>query len=363
MKVKIDKSIFEAAIDSDRQLELSFLLHIILYKNRHELKLTDEEILGCDSFAKLIPIEQDIIKEVISHTIFSSAESFDCEVKSGGEQEFVQKVFSVNEAIIYLMQPLSVMLENGLNDSYLIKAVFQFFNPKGELMRHLNEGWIRFENAGGCSNVKNVLQSQRGCYGERQKFLHCYVILDGDKRYLTDPEPDKKYEKLKNQLTDWNVHYHVFEKRCMENYLPDDAMSFFKNDSTKGWIDAYQMLTDQQKDFISISEGFTTDICKEDKKKVRDMESKLLSKNLHRRKKSYVREFLPEDEQSFYASVSNGNFLHLESGLPIDFFKINYPQLFENKSFVYKNNLLERTKHQNDPMELEHIASSIMSLI
>lgn len=364
MKVRIDKSAFEAAIDPDRQLELSFLLHVILYKHRYELKLTDDEIIGYESFKRLMQSEQRIIEEQIAYNIFSSASSdVDCEVKFGGETERNRKVFSPSEAITYLLQPLSVILENAYNDSHFMTAIFRLFNPSGELMRQVQEGWIRFENAGGCSNVKNFLLARRGYDGEQQKFLRCYVLLDGDRRFPTDTEPNIRYKKLTEQLTEWGVSYHVLEKRCMENYLPDEAMTSLKNNATESWIDAYMALSPEQKDFISIAEGFRTDISKDEKRVVREKESKLLTKDLNKRKKSYVRGFLPIKEQSFYTSVSSGNFLHLESGLKIVNFKTQYPQKFADEVYVYRTNMQSRTSHQNDPHELEHIADSICALL
>ncbi len=363
MKVKIDKSVFEEAKDADRLLELSFLLHIILYKHRYELMLFDGEILNYDSYQKLIQSEQEIIKQVIAHSIFASVTDVGCEVKCGGELEQHDKVFSPTEAISYLMQPLSVILENGLNDSHFIKTIFRLFDPSGELMRHVNEGWIRFENAGGCTNVKNFLFAQRGYSGERQKFLHCFVLLDGDRRYPSDQEPDVKYKRLKEKMKEWGVPYHVLEKRCMENYMPDEAMNTLKNEETKGWIEAYLTLTAEQKDFISIAEGFCADLCKEDKKKVRVKESKLLKKDIKNRKKSYVRGFLPQKEQVLYKNLSPGNFLHLETGLKIGNFKTQFPKKFTDEVSVYRGNMLNRTRHQSNPLELEDIANKICSLI
>lgn len=363
MKVRIDKSVFANATNEANLMELSFLLHIIIYKNRHELMLSDDVILKSDSFSKLTQVEQDIIEKEITQTIMTSTINADCEVKSGGDVEDIKKVFSPSEAIIYLLQPLSIILENGLNDSHFIKAIFQLFDAKGELMRRTNEGWIRFENAGGCSNVHNFITSRIKTYGDKQKFLNCYVLLDGDRRYPSDPEPDKKYNRLQSDLDNWKVGYHVLEKRSMENYMTDEAMNSFKNVENQGWIKAYLSLNAFQKDHFSIAEGFTKDINKEQKAKVRRKESLLTTKDLNRRKVSYVRGFLPIDEQKFYVNVSNGNFLHLEKGLKMKYFKVIFPEKFGDNVVIYKKNMLERTRHQNDPLELQHIVDGIFALI
>lgn len=363
MKVKIDKSVFLSATDDDRQMELSFLLHIILYKHRYELKVTDGEILNSGSFSKLRQAEQTAIKEIVTQSIVSSSYDADCEVKIGGEQEWKRKVFSPSEAVLFLMQPVSVILENGLNDACFMEAVFRLFDPTGKLTHYVNEGWLRFENAGGCANVKNFIKSRIGFYGEKEKFLRCFVLLDGDRRFPSDDEPDKKYQKLKEKLTEWNVDYHVLEKRCMENYLPDEALKACSNKHNREWILAYMTLTAEQKDFFCIAEGFRKDITKDEKRRVNEKEGRLKRKELKRRKKSYVRIYLPPVERVFYQNVSEGNFLHLESGLKISGFKTSFPQRFTDPAFVYKSNMIDRTSHQNDPRELEHIVGSVYALL
>ncbi len=363
MKIRIDRSVFEGVTDAASQLELSFLLHIIVYKHRYDLKVTDTEVLCTDSYGKLTQTEQDIIQQELAYTITASADAADCEVAMNGETEDELKIFSPAEAIVYLLQPLSVILENGLNDAHFMKAIFQCFDSSGELMHRVDEGWIRFENAGGCMNVKNFLTARMRTFGDKQKFLNCYVVLDGDRRYPTDPEPDKKYKKLKKSLEAWGVGYHVLEKRCMENYMPDEAVSSFANAGTQAWITAYHTLTSEQKDFFSAAEGFSKDISREQKTIVRKKESKLMTKDKTRRKVSYVRSLLPRDEQLFYSSVSRGNFLHLEKGLNIGDFKVKFPEKYNDRTVIYKANMLNRTNHQTDQLELEHIAAAIRAII
>lgn len=361
MKVKIDKSVFASAQDDGQQLELSFLLHIILYKGRYELTFTGEDVQNFESFSKLAKRDRDVIEQVITNDIVTSASSYDCEVKIGGENEYKEKVFSPSESIQYLLQPTSVVLENGLNDSYFMNALFRCFDTTDALSKNLHEGWLRYENAGGCSNVQNFLKALVLHFGGKQKFLRCFVLLDGDRRYPTDPEPEKKYKKMKEQLQAWNVEYHVLEKRCMENYMPDEALRSLCDEKTAEWLDAYITLTPQQKDFFCISDGFLKDITKSDKKTVKARENRLSKKDKKLRRKSYVRGCLPQEVQQFYVSVSNGNFLHLEKGLDIPNFKTKFPEVFDNPIFVYQSNLIERTSHQDNPQELEHIVHKVLA--
>lgn len=363
MRVKIDRSVFFEANDDAAQLELSFLLHIILYKQRYTLLLTDGGILSCGSYNKLMQSTQMVIQRTIEQSIVSSSNDPDCEIMIGGDKETSKRIFSPSEAILFLLQPLSIVLENGLNDSHFMKAIFRCFDPSKTLSRHEEEGWIRFENAGGCSNVKSFIKSRIGYLGDKTKFLRCYVLLDGDRRFPADTTPSIKYTQLKNQLTAWGVSYHILEKRSMENYLPDEAIMSFSNKENQQWLAAYQSLTPQEKDYYCIAEGFGKDIDKEARLRVKEKESRLLRKDIKLRKKSYVKDFLPVGEKNFYSSVSSGNFLHLESGLKVGNFKSRFPMKFDEIAFVYKSSMLKRTSHQSEPKELELIAKGVLSLI
>ena len=53
----------------------------------------------------------------------------------------------------------------------------------------------------------------------------------------------------------------------------------------------------------------------------------------------------------------------MEKGLKIENFKTKYPEKYNETAFVYKSNLLFRTNHQDDPLELEHIVGDIISLL
>ena len=363
MKVRLDKSVFTNATDEMRQQELNFLLNIIVYKDRYKLMVSDAEVLDSDGFSTLTQIEKKIIEEGLIDSITGSLTSADCEVAENGNAEDDLKIFTPEEAIIYLLQPLSIILENCLNDAHFMKAVFRWFDPTGELTRRVDEGWIRFENAGGCSNVRNFLTARINVYGGRRKFLNSYVLLDGDRRYPSDAEPEKKYRKLKETLNAWGVGCHELEKRCMENYMPDEAMNAFATAETQAWITAYHTLTAEQKDCYNIAEGFAKDISKEQNREVKRKESLLRTKDLRLRRVSYVRGFLPNEEKTFYTSVSKGNFLHLEHGLPVRNFKVIFPEKYGDNTVTYRANMLSRTSHQKDPLELEHIVSGIRSMI
>lgn len=362
MTVKVEGDIFDWVDDRDKLLALLFLFNVVLYKKRHDLVITDAEALDSDAFKQLPSSMQSVIKESWIYSTTRSIKEVDCSVASRGGDETVNRIFSLEEAIRYLLQPLSVIVENSLNDGHFLLAVFRCFDESQRLIDGYREGWLQFENAGGCGNVRNFLEARRQFFGGKLKFLRCFVLLDGDKRFPN--EVVGKYNKLIGMLTEWRIPYHILEKRCIENYLPDEAMKrSFDNKRNREWINAYMSLSEVQKDYFCVAEGFQKELTKEDKRAIeRKKKSAAYKKNPN--PPSLVRIFMPNDLREFYKDVSDGNFKHLEQGLVLKGdFKDTYPLAFENSNWIYRKSLEQRTSHQKEPDELQTISDRILRLL
>lgn len=362
MKVKIDYDIFQCAVTESQRQALSFLLNILIYKQRYELVITDEGVLTTLSYSKMSEADKSIIRQSLLYSITANIIDVDCIVNTQGEVENENPVFSLEEAIRYLLQPLSIIVENSLNDSHFLLAIFRTFDNTGKLLEGYKNGWLQFENAGGCMNVLNFLEARRQFFGGKLKFLHCYVLLDGDKRFPTDKIT--KNNKLITQMEKWHIPYHVLEKRCMENYLPEDVMErVLGNKNNIEWIHAYRSLTPEQKDYFCISGGFQKELTKEKLQKVKNEKRGRAYKRAVR-KFSVVKKYLPSELKHFYQDVMEGNFLHLEQGLMLNgSFKDTYPLAFTNEIFVYRKALEERTKHQHNPNELRDMKDEIKRML
>ncbi len=361
MKVKIDYDIFDSIKTSQQQQELLFLLNILTYKQRYDLIIIDD-VLKTNAYSNMSKSDQAIINQSFIYSTIASKKDFDCVVTKNGHIEYDDKKFSLEEAIRYLIQPLSIIVENSSNDAHFLLSVFRAFDVEKKLIHAYNNGWLQFDNAGGCGNVLNLLESRRQFYAGKTKFLHCYILLDSDKRFPNDVNP--KYNKLIKQLQEWKISYHILEKRCMENYLPEVAMEkILGNNDNNKWIKAYQSLTPIQKDYFCIAEGFSKDLTKANLKDVEnEKKGKKYKKGLH--KVSLVRKYLPNDIKSLYQTVSEGNFIHLEKGLNIKGnFKDEYPKAFDNIGYVYRKTLEQITAHQNNPQELTQISNEIKSIL
>lgn len=219
MVVNIKDDIFQS---SDYK-GLNFLIQLLTYESRYDLFV---EITYIDRITLYTKLDSDDIELI--------EQNYNRIIQQGLESDYVvtltnsdDKHFNIEEAIRFFIQPVSIILENSLNDQHFIRSVFKFFDNGKKIEKYLEKNWIQFENAGGCSNVENFiegkLQSFNTCLTP-SKFVRAIVILDSDKKFPTDTTPDK-YLKLIKYLEANDVKYHILEKRTMQNYMPDEVLN------------------------------------------------------------------------------------------------------------------------------------------
>ncbi len=210
----------------------------------------------------------------------------------------------------------------------------------------MENGWLQFENAGGCSNVENFINGKLQSFNNLPKdnacYLRCFVLLDSDKTHPNAPLKGE-FIKLKKFLEDNSISFHFLEKRCMENYLPDEVWADVKQTHDETWIDAYlNALSPLQKDYLDIAKGFTK----------KDKTGQAIT----------PRQDLDIEMQQLFDNVSDANFDILDKGWQLPNFKKTFPELFKHHH-THKNTLIQRTAHQQNAKELEHIIEKIKQLL
>ncbi len=362
MKVLISKDIFDDAKDGRGRLELNFLVYLITIKKCYEMLIDDSDILLSDYVKGMGENDARIFELAFTQNMTSSAKC-DCEISKSGENEIKRKIFTREEAIVYLLQPLSLLVENNVNDAHFLRALFREYSTQDSLKTAESNNELQFVNAGGCTNVERFLKAQVAHYNGKIKFLRYWVLLDGDKRYPTDVV--SKYDKVVSKLIDWNVDFHILTKRSMENYMPDDAIAMMRSGANKDWINAYMSLSDEQKDYLNIAGGFYEDLSTENKAMVKKKEKKHSNKDKNKKKVSFVRPFLSTSQSRLYNNLSPAHFKALERSfqLPIaGSFKEAFPTYFSNP-IVTKRRLENRVSKQDNPNELQEIVESIQKLL
>lgn len=325
MLVEIQEDIFD---NSDFQA-LRHLVSIIIYKGRYEVFVDITKVETSELYPRLDREDQEILQQSFVKFVQESS-SPDVLVSERNEEHF-----SIDEAIRYLIQPVSIILENSQNDSHFLKVLFTHFDEKKIALQHLDEGWLRIENAGGATNIINFVTERLKSFDSLSKdnhhYMRAFVLIDSDTEYPGHVK--KERVKIADFLNTHQVAYHSLEKREMENYLPDDIITSVDGD--REFINAYLCLNPEQKDYFDIQRGFT----------------------------QYFEE-LNSDVQELFGSLSeNDKKLFRERTLNYSNFKKEFPKLFLSER-VNKENLLARCVHHTyDPLELPNLVSKILKLL
>lgn len=359
MKVLISKDVFDEAMDGRGKLELNFLVYLVTIRQNYELLINDSEVLSSGFVRGMGDNESRIFELAFTQSMVSSAQC-DCQISKSGRDETREKVFTREEAIMYLLQPLSLLVENSVNDAHFLRALFKAYATKDGLKTAEEQNELQFVNAGGCTNVERFIKSQVAHYKGKSKFLRYWVLLDGDKRYPADVVI--KYDKVEAKLQDWNVEYHILNKRSMENYMPDNVIESMRDKNNADWINAYMSLSREQKDYFNIVGGFYGELSKENKAKADKKEKGHSNKDKRKKSVSFVRSLLPTAQQRLYADVSPAHFKALENSIRLPksgSFKEVFPTYFGDP-MVTKESLDERMETSH---ELREMVESIQKLL
>jgi hypothetical protein len=332
---KMQVEIIEDTFRNSEFVDFQHFINICLYKNRHLVRVPIHRVRTTQHFNDLSERDRLMLEtQYNAEAMVSKRRSTDVRVSQLRQS---WEYFNLEEAIRYVQQPLSIILENSLNDQYFINTIFKSLSINQQFDSYFTNGWIEFVNGGGCDNVENVIEGKAKSYEHLPKvnyrYLRAYVLLDSDKELPTSAVK-ASYQKLMPKLDEMGVHYHIFYKRAMENYLPDLAFGEIGT-IRQSYKDAYLALSAEQKDFFSIKNGF----------------GRLASRDL-----------LQPEIGFFFATVSDEDFEILNQGSDMPNFKAEFPKYMEHYN-VHRVTLKARTAHQADPDELENILKDIIDLI
>jgi hypothetical protein len=259
--------------------------------------------------------------------------------------------FSLKEAIKYIEQPFSLIIENRLNDAPFVDSLIKHFPKQAKKIEvHKKERWFKYGMGGGSTIIHDLRAEMRSFYNpifkkHASEYLRCFVLIDSDRNYPNE-EFKNDTKKLIQFLERCKVPYHILEKREMENYLPAEVFSEITDN--REFVDAYLRLEPTQKDFFDMEKGFEDKSLESHSEEIRQLYKSVPLKDFAVfRKKSL-------------SLINDGK----------NNFKSDFPKLFLSPK-VTKENLLARcAHHSNDknlhpynPNELPDLLTEITSLL
>jgi len=353
MWIKIKNDIF----DNEEIKKISFLLGVIFDKptnsknNKAKPYVDIDSIRESESFLKLDNIDRQLLEDSWMQFYYEN----DNKIKIVISNE--ENCYNLEEGIVFLQQPLWIILENSTNDSNFIKSIIHHFDNEDKFVIDcLNNRWIQFANAGG-SGAKNQIKGELSSFDVlcakhnsiSKKYYRGFVLVDSDNDYHGQGIKED-YSKLLEFLNLSDIEWHILEKRAMENYMPDQVLFDIrskKNTSLRpddracvDWINVYEYLSHVEKDFLKYN-------------------GQAPFENLHSSAKDVYKNQSKHNYEILKTGISyRDNNSH---GITDDErrFKNAFPKLFLTSPFVNKNTLEERCNSN----ELKDIYNKIKDLL
>ena len=325
MKIYIYPSLFNNDLawhDLDR-------LFILIEDRRYEWLIKNENDLTDfvnSTYLDAQPEYKYNIYRELAESTFSKANT-----EGGNHKETVieiQTLDNLSYNLLFLNQPLYIILENIENDKYFLDALFRCFKkPSKKIIRHIEFKWIEFLHAGGKDGVIPNIRGRQGRIRTR-----IFILLDSDKKLPNEPYSGN-LTRILEFCASTHAICHTTYKREIENYLPDTVLSTLTNADQRSVYDAYAQLSSEQKDFYDLEKGFND------------------------RGTAVGQEPLFEGVRDFQ-NLRKGFALNKRFDTKKDF-----PRLFNNETYVTQEALNTRCAHQPNPNELRDLLDTISRLI
>ncbi|OAE93470.1 hypothetical protein LVDJXP189_40003 [Flavobacterium psychrophilum] len=274
MWVEIAKDTFEKS----EFKSLNFLFQILSWSPSNEMPrynifVNTERVKSFENF-KILSAVENSLKQLLDAEFDNFVNSKPSNTERDYKITYNKSAtnFNIEEAITFFNQPVSIILENNKNDSAFIISVIEHFGKNDGINKsqiHFDNNWLKFENAGGCSNIPNFMemflkQFQRLAFKNQRPLADYFrglIIIDSDKEFINQSSKHNSLIQSLNDLGISNNQIHILQKRMMENYMPDEVFTEIKsqlhnNLEIVNWIDAYLNLDENKKNYVNIPDGF-----------------------------------------------------------------------------------------------------------
>lgn len=217
MKVRVSEHLFSDEAVADAPFLLPSLFQACL--DAGHVIVTEFDLEQCPPYlawrAARTVNERDVVDVVLRTSLQTDArETIDCVVvatASRTDWTTTPPVVGPDELLGLLHAPLTILVENEVNDGAFLRAVP--FGIDGDVFRKcLQTGRVRFDHAGG-SSMRGLIE-QRG--RDRVRAHRMWAIFDGDA--LVPGRPSTEAQAKVAACLTAKVRHHMLARRAIENY-------------------------------------------------------------------------------------------------------------------------------------------------
>lgn len=127
---------------------------------------------------------------------------------------------TVGDARRLLREPLSIVLEDAVNDGAFLLALTRVAGEGGRRLRErLDRSWVRVAHGGGIDSIPRLLRALDEAPAQR---LRCHVLVDHDGDVADAPSQSSR--TVEDACKERGVPFHRLRRRAIENYAPREAL-------------------------------------------------------------------------------------------------------------------------------------------
>jgi len=263
VRVIVPEQLFSAEARTLNPFLLPAVFHACMVHGHEvatEFDVTESVTFAAWRDSRLID-ERELVNLVLRTSVQTEArETIDCTVVASAEPSdwtTTPPRIGPGDLVALLAAPLTILVENELNDGAFLKAV-GFGFERDEFLRGLKSGRIRFDHAGG-SEMRNIIVT-RG--PDRLRAHRMWAVFDSDA--LVPDQPSSEAQRKVDACVTAEIRHHMLLRRSIENYLPpeelDQATVLNHRDPTnRRNVGAFRRLRPNQRAHYNLKGGFDAD--------------------------------------------------------------------------------------------------------
>ncbi len=164
--------------------------------------------------------------------------------------------------------PLVVLVEDREADGVLLDILVEelgwpALRALWERGRTVTPRATEIDTAGGKDAIPQRVERAAGDAAGEHRPLRLFVLCDSDSRWPEDDDPELtgKTDLVRNACAEHGVPYHVWRKRCAENYIPDEVFEEVRDDPRNlNHVPRFNALlrrSSPQRDHFPVKDGLT----------------------------------------------------------------------------------------------------------
>ncbi len=173
-----------------------------------------------------------------------------------GDAPAAEDAWPLEEAVLYLSQPLEVLVENARNDGLFFTACWAVLASRLAARLTAKRPAAVFSQGGGKAEVLQLIQHRtKEALDRRTVPPRLLVLLDSDARYPGHETSESR--QLRDTCGELGIPIALLQKRAIENYVGDDALRDLgtTHADVLPSVDFLLGITSEQRDHYPIKKG------------------------------------------------------------------------------------------------------------